>query len=295
MLRIDKTIWLAVVALAACLCINPYAESVKLQNRFVPGERAEMKLVADVTGTFAGQPIEYSFQLTMELLTLRVQPADRGELQVSIRSLSIKGKAQGQVIDHSLDQATIASKAIKTPLIIKVSPSGAIESVTGGDELKKLLPAWLDFRKYFVEGELLFPSLPQRAIEVGSSWSVTGGAGIPFVRGQIPASIQRTLKEVRTIKGAKCAILNSQSRVKTNTVPVPDEDVISGIKFNTFSQDVETEMVFDIKAGHILESNHDGQFEATMTPIQPEGLNLPSKETAARMWIKIHTETKYSK
>ncbi|MBE7557702.1 hypothetical protein HS125_01610 [bacterium] len=140
----------------SCLSATPQSfgeDGVLLKNRFSPGERAEMTLVSEVTGTLSGQPIHYDFNLVLELSTERLLPDGGAEVAVELKSLSMKGEAQGQPIDQNWDVGRLESLGMKrSPLRATVSASGRVLSVTGDEQISQKILEWVDFSKYLVEG-----------------------------------------------------------------------------------------------------------------------------------------------
>lgn len=271
-----------------------FGQEVRLVHRFTAGERAEMTLVAEVTGTLSGQPIHYHFNLALGLSTERLLPEGAAEVAVELKSLSMRGEAQGRSVNQDWDAERIATLGLPgAPLRMVVTPDGKISQVTGEEQLGQKISEWLDFRKYLVEGELLFPALPERAVRVGEAWSLVGEVGIPFARGRAPATIERSLVDVRPVDGSRRALLRSVSRVELTAPPAPDPEVTSGVQLARCRQETETQLVFDVDAGRVLETRQSGDFSATLVPVQPEGLKLPPSETEARMEVRIETTTRY--
>ncbi len=295
-MRLSRFSHFPALALTLFLSVAPALaqDGVLLKNHFTAGERAEMTLISEVTGTLSGQPVHYNFTLVLGLATERLLPDGGAEIAVDLRSLSMKGRAQGQDVDQNWDSAKLASLGMKnTPLRAVIAASGRVVQVTGDEQLSLKTSAWLDFRKYLMEGELLYASLPDHAVKVGESWNLPGEVGIPFARGKILAQVERTLMDVKTIDGSRRALLKSVSKAETGAPPAADPDVVSGVQLKRCKQEIETQLVFDVDKGHVLETRQNGTFAATLIPIQPAGLKLPPSETQANMEVRIETHTTY--
>ncbi|MBE7557703.1 hypothetical protein HS125_01615 [bacterium] len=139
----------------------------------------------------------------------------------------------------------------------------------------------------------MFAALPERPVKVGETWRMAGEVGIPFARGKLPAEIERTLVEVKEIGGARRALLTSISRAESNAPPAPDPNTTAGVQLRRCKQETNTQLVFDVDAGRVLETRQRGSFTATLVPIQPEGLKLAPSETHADMQVRIETRTNY--